>query len=310
MSQRALVTGANGFVGQWLCRTLREAGWEAVPSVAAAHPAWPGAIPCDIRSSEAVDGLLREAGPVDCVFHLAAVSFAPRAGNDPAAAFDVNLQGTVRVAEAMIARQPGARLVFIGSGAAYGPPHFLPITEDHPLDPGDPYAISKCAADQYCAFLHEQRALDVVRLRPFNHTGPGQSPAFALSSFARQIALIELGRQEPVIHVGNLDVARDFTHVADVARAYVLAASKADSGQAYNICSGQAQSLREAVERLQDMARVPVRIDCDPERMRAVDVREVVGSYAKFAEKTRWSPVIPFEQLLADLLDYWRAAEA
>ncbi len=306
MAGRALVTGADGFVGGYLCPYLAEHGWEVVPAVMDVGDAPDDAICADIRDASQVRELLANAGPVTHVFHLAAVSFAPEAGGDPLSAFEVNLNGTIHLTQAIVEFAPQARFLFISSGAVYGLPQFLPVTEDHPLTPGDPYGISKAAADHFCGYLYDTRQLNVIRLRPFNHSGPGQSDQFVLSSFARQIAAIEAGDQEPVVRVGNIHTARDFTHVRDVVRAYELAAREADSGGVYNICSGRAWTIKDALDQLIARSRADVRVETDETRVRAADVLEVVGSHAKFSSRTGWTPAIPFDQMLNDLLRYWR----
>ncbi|MBX3175864.1 MAG: GDP-mannose 4,6-dehydratase [Candidatus Hydrogenedentes bacterium] len=304
MTGRALITGAAGFVGTRLADYLRGRGWDVVCS---GHPAREGMIPCDFRDADSVAALLRDAGAVTHVFHLAAIAFVPDAEADPLLAMDVNLNGTIRLSEAMREACPDARLVFIGSADAYGPPQSIPVTEEHPLNPVNTYAISKAAADHYCGRLGRVKALDCVRLRPFNHTGPGQNESYVLSSFARQIAAIEAGLHAPVVRVGNLEAARDFLHVDDVLRAYELAALHGRAGAAYNICSGVSVPIQSALDQLVAMSTVDVSVEQDPARMRPSDVPEIRGCHDRFTEATGWQPEIPFESLLEGLLGYWRA---
>jgi GDP-4-dehydro-6-deoxy-D-mannose reductase len=305
MSLRALVTGANGFVGQALTAHLRRNGWTVCGAVHGV-PADCDQLPCDVRDPEQVDRLFRWAGDVTHVFHLAAVAFVPEANRDPARTFEINLNGTVRVVEALLDRAPRARLVFIGSSGVYGPPQSLPVTEDHSLNPQNVYDISKAAADQYVAYAQKARSLDAVRMRAFNHSGPGQDPEFVLPNFARQIARIEAGLDEPVLRVGNLDARRDFSHVDDVVRAYELAALHGRSGAAYNVCSGKACAVREALERLLALSRASIEVEVDPARLRPIDVPEVVGSHERLTADTGWTPKVPFDRLMEDLLQYWR----
>lgn len=303
MTRRALITGAAGFVGQRLAAYLQGQGWDVIGS---GYPAAGGMIPCDIRDGASVARMVAEAGAVTHVFHLAAIAFVPEAERNPALAMEVNLNGTIHLCEALGQATNPPRLLFIGSSDAYGPPQSLPVTEVHPLAPANAYAISKAAADHYCAHVVRARGLDCVRLRPFNHTGPGQSEHFVLSSFARQIAAIEAGQHAPFVEVGNLDAARDFLHVDDVIRAYALAATDATAGEAYNICSGRAIRIQEALERLLAMSTVPIAVQQDSARLRPSDVPEVRGSHEKFTAATGWRPEIEFETLLRDLLAYWR----
>jgi GDP-4-dehydro-6-deoxy-D-mannose reductase len=310
MDRKALITGADGFAGRLLRAHLEKGGWDVVGCDVRPSSDDPRLCACDVSDRDQVFAAVRWAAPITHVFHLAAITFIPETVRNPWRTFEVNLQGTVLLTDALREFAPDARLLNIGSAAMYGAPRFLPMTEDHPLDPANTYAISKTAADQYCGFLSKAGVLDIIRVRPFNHTGPGQPDLFVLASFAHQVAQAEAGRIEPVMHVGNLDTGRDFLHVNDVIRAYELIATKGQKGEVYNISSGKAVSIRKALDTLLDMATVPIRVEQDPERMRAVDVPEAYGSYERLAAHTGWKPEILFEQLLRELLDYWREVEA
>jgi len=303
MNRRALVTGGAGFVGRRLCAQLRGIGWE----VACADRGEDCDHAFNIVEPGQVDALLEAAGPLTHVFHLAAMTFVPDSIRHPAAAFDVNLNGTVNLLHALHAHGSEARVLFVSSGEVYGPPKYLPQDEDHPLEPANPYAISKCAADHYCRYYAKSTGMPIIVARPYNHTGPGQSPSFVLPSFARQAAAIEAGQAEPVIHVGNLDARRDFSHVDDVLAAYVLLAEQGAPGEAYNVCSDKARRVGDALDYLVARIGGGARIEPDPARMRPVDVPEVAGSHAKLAAATGWQPAHTFESILDELLDYWRA---
>jgi len=305
MTRRALITGAEGFVGKTLAAHLQRAKWQVVR---AALSGLPGAIARDVTRPEQVRAAVKQAGAVTHVFHLAAVSFLPDATQDPVGAFRVNCEGVVHLIAAVREFAPEARLIYVGSADAYGPPQALPVTEEHPLRPNNPYGISKAAADHYCAYCARAFDLDIVRVRPFNHSGPGQDPRFVLPAFARQIAEIEAELAPPRVRVGNLDAKRDFLHVNDVARAYELIALRGETGAVYNVCSGKARSIAAALDGLCAQAAVPIAIAPDPARMRPVDVPEVYGSHDKLTRDTGWTPQTPFEQLLDDLLRHWRAA--
>lgn len=304
--RRALITGAGGFVGRWLAAGLHETGWETVGADRTA-PEGPGrGAACDLADREQVRRMVAEAGPLTHVFHLAAVTFVPDAARNPAQTFEVNLLGTVHLVAALLEHCPEARLVFIGSSEVYGIPVSLPVTEEHPVNPANPYAISKAAADAYCAWAHRACGLDVVRVRPFNHSGPGQAPAFVLPDFAAQIARIERSGAPGVIRVGNLDRARDFLHVRDVVRAYERLALEGVSGAAYNVCSGRAVPVRAALDRLLGLSSAAIRVEPDPDRMRPVDIPEMRGSHARLTRDTGWVPTIDLDTLLGELLEYWR----
>lgn len=306
MTGRALVTGARGFVGRKLTAHLEANGWEVCGCDVPADGMTDEVFPCDVRNPEEIERMLEWAGKITHVFHLAAVTFVPETVQDPSVAFEVNLQGTVSLLTALERVGSGRRFLFVSSSEVYGPPQRLPVTEHHPLNPMNPYAISKLAAEQYCRFVHASQGTDAICLRPFNHSGPGQSDRFALPSFARQIAEIEAGLAPPEIRVGNLAAARDFCHVADVVRAYDTVAQCGTPGEVYNVCSGMVHSLEAALETLLGMARVDVQVTVDRQRLRPIDVPEIRGSHDKLAEATGWRPEIPFETLLEQVLDSWR----
>jgi GDP-4-dehydro-6-deoxy-D-mannose reductase len=307
---RALVTGSEGFVGRVLCRHLSDAGWDVAGCDARVAEGAQNRRRCDLAVPAAVAAMVEWAGPVTHVFHLAGVTFVPQAVDDPVFAMAVNYGGLVNLVAALETARPQARVVAVSSSDVYGPPRVLPIAEDHPLNPTNPYSISKAAADWHCAFLKGRSPLQIVRARPFNHAGPGQNDQFVLPGFARQVARIEAGLTEPILRVGNLTAARDFSHVRDVARAYELLALKGQDGEAYNICSGVSRTIRDAMERLLAMARVPIRVEVDPARWRPDSVQEVRGTHEKLTRQVGWEPQIGFDELLRELLDDWRAHEA
>jgi GDP-4-dehydro-6-deoxy-D-mannose reductase len=303
MSKRALVTGANGFVGRYLRERLTARGWDLRCGIYGEPVTSDEEFHCDIAAASEVRQMVEWAGPVSHVFHLAALTFVPISIEKPETTMTANLVGTIHLIEAMRGLCPEARLVYIGSAGAYGQPTALPVTEDHPFRPLNPYDISKAAADQYCEFASQAGWIEILRMRPFNHSGAGQSNLFVLPAFALQIARIEAGELPPVIKVGNLDTARDFLHVRDVVGAYEFAADKGVAGEAYNVCSGTSTRIGDALDILLKLARVPITVEVDPELLRPTDAPNVVGSNAKLAEHTGWQPELPFETILSDLLD-------
>ncbi|MGD9001474.1 MAG: GDP-mannose 4,6-dehydratase, partial [Anaerolineae bacterium] len=196
----------------------------------------------------------------------------------------------------------------VGSNEEYGAPEAdeLPQTEQNPLRPNNPYAVSKVGQDFLGLQYYLAYGLLVVRVRPFNHTGPRQSRRFVVPAFASQIARIEAGLQEPVIRVGNLDTSRDFLDVRDIVRAYHLAVTRGEPGEVYNLASGRPQSIQALLNTLLSYSEMRIRIERDPERYRPVDVPVAYGSAEKFYRRTGWEPRIPFEQTLRDTLAYWR----
>ena len=290
MSGTALVTGSEGFVGRLLCRRLAEAGWNVRGVDRHVSPGTPRSVACDLTDPAQVDELLEATPSPTHIFHLAGLTYVPESIEHPWQAMEANVAGTIHLARALIRRVPGARLLHVSTSEVYGPPLRLPVDEAHPLAPANPYSISKAAAEQYCGFLAARGELEIIRLRPFNHSGPGQSPRFVLSSFARQIAEIETGRAQPVLRVGNLSAARDFSHVQDVLDAYEAVATRGHAGEVYNICSGRSRTIQQAVDRLLAQARVPIDVAVDPDRYRPEIVPEVCGSHQKLTRDTGWEP--------------------
>jgi GDP-4-dehydro-6-deoxy-D-mannose reductase len=307
MTKRILVTGAEGFVGKRLCAFLEKSGHAVLRAHARIIDATDASIETDISDLDSVTRLFQWAGNVDAVVHLAAITFVPEAQANPTRVMDVNFHGTQNIIHEMEARLPEARLLFVSTSEVYGPPKYLPVDEDHPINPQNPYAKSKAAADDYCEMIFESKGLDIVRMRPFNHSGPRQADSFVLSSFARQIAEMESGSQESIMRVGNLEAARDFMHVDDVIRAYALALDKGEAGAVYNLCSGDSRPIQSALDGLLSLSDLDVQIQIDPDRMRPSEVAEIRGSHELFTSKTGWNPENTFDQLLAELLDYWRA---
>ncbi|HJQ74357.1 MAG TPA: GDP-mannose 4,6-dehydratase [Gaiellaceae bacterium] len=318
---RVLVTGISGFAGPWVARALRDAGHDVHGLVRGAGP-WPRLAELGLPATalhrgdlaDGIGGLVRALVP-DAVVHLAGLSFVPTAERDPGAAYRTNLGGTLAVLGALRSEAPRARLLVVSSSDVYGAvePADLPVSEDTPLRPVSIYGASKAAADLAAAQWARAYGLDVVRARPFNHTGPGQDAAYVCSGLARQVALVEAGRQPPVLRVGNVDPVRDFSDVRDVAAGYVVLLERGTRGAAYNLCSGEGVSIAEVVALLRTHARVPVRVHSDPALRRRLDVERVVGSHARAEADTGWRPRIALAHTLGDVLDDWRrrvAAEA
>ena len=306
---RVLVTGAAGFVGSWLVPALVAEGHAVVAAGQEGHapPADPAGaewVGMDVTSAASVAATVDRAAP-DAVFHLAGQASVGDSFRDPLGTWDVNATGTLRIAHAL---PKGARLLLVGSAEAYGsvPEAEQPIREERPLRPCNPYAASKAAAEMAALQAGESGGIEVVVARSFNHTGPGQDPRFALASFARQLARIRAGGAEPVLHVGNLSARRDLLDVRDVVRAYLRLMQAGAPGTVYNVCSGSARSMREAVDELVDLSGTRARVEVDPERVRPVDVPLLLGDNARL-RGLGWEPSIPFRQTLADLLE-WQAA--
>jgi GDP-4-dehydro-6-deoxy-D-mannose reductase len=308
---RALVTGAAGFAGRHLCAALAAAGHDTLAAGlpdggAPAGASWRD---LDVTDAAACREVLGAAQP-GWVFHLAGFAHVGRAEAAPDDCLRVNLGGTRAVLAAALACEPRPRVLLISSAEAYGrvPEREQPIAEDRPLRPATAYAASKAAAEM-AGHHAAARGLDVVILRPFNHVGPGQSDDFVTSAFAHQLARIEAGAQEPLLRVGNLSAVRDIADVRDVVAAYVRAAEAGRAGETYNVTSGRAVAVRELLDTLCSLARVPVRVEIDPARLRPVDVPLFHGSGEKLARETGARIGLDLPRTLGAVLDYWRATE-
>lgn len=314
---RVLITGVLGFVGPFLADTVSgQPGVElfgmTLPSGAAADrdllPPGLKVLTGDVTDDASIQEVLDDTRP-DIVFHLAGFSSGAVAWRLPAQCLEVNALGTLRLLEAVRRLElHTTRVVVASSGEVYGgaSDERSPLTEGAPLRPLSPYATSKAAQDLVAAQYAVAHSMAVIRLRLFNHTGPGQPPEYVASSFARQIARIERGQQEPVIEVGNLDARRDFVDVRDIVRAYWLAARFGAPGAAYNVCSGRAVSIRDLLDHLLDLSTHPVDVRRDPDRMRPADIPLLIGDPGLLLEETGWKSEIPIEETLRDLLDWWR----
>ena len=321
---RALVTGTAGFVGGHLLRLLCRLGHEPHALVLYHETLGPehrglATHRASVTDYAALESALADARP-DWIFHLAAISRPADCKANPALAREVNVAGTENLYRAAAAVSPKARVLFVGSAAEYGrSASSAPVTEDAPLNPPDVYAETKVAGDLLGAEFTRDGRLAVLRVRPFNHTGPGQEPGFAAPDFARQIVRVEAGLQEPVIRVGNLTAERDFTDVRDVVRAYVLVMEKGASGGVYNVCSGKAVPIRAILDGLLAASTARPEVVSSTAKMGTVPLTALggqspfssspdilVGSFARLHAATGWTPEIPLSQTLSDLLADWR----
>jgi GDP-4-dehydro-6-deoxy-D-mannose reductase len=305
---RVLITGASGFAGGYLARACAAAG-EDVLGVSRR-----GELPADGGSGRAVD--LRDLAAVralfaatrpDVVYHLAALSSVGRSWEDPVGTVQDNVATAVNVLEALRLDARDARVVWVSTCEVYGTPAQLPITEDTPVHPANPYAVSKTTGDLLAGVYADAHDLDIVRARPFNHAGPGQLPIFIVSSLAQQAADGIVGGVERIrVVTGNPDTRRDFTDVRDVARAYRLLAAHGRRGEIYNVSSGISRSAAEQVQLLGELI-APAELEhvVDPDRVRAHEVMDLRGSNDKIAAETGWQPEIPFRQTMHDTLRWW-----
>lgn len=307
---RALITGVRGFAGPHLVARLREAtDWSlfGVSRRAAANCADYTPLAVDLLDREQLIRCVSEVAPA-YVFHLAAQSHVPTSHNDGGATLINNIAGQANLLDACRALTDPPRVLIVASGEEYGVarPEEMPLTEDNPLRPTSPYAVSKVAQDYLGLQYFISYGLPVIRVRAFNHIGPGQSDRFAIAAFARQIAEIEAGRREPVVRVGNLEARRDFLDVRDVVNAYFLALTRGEPGAVYNVGSGRAVAISEALDALLALSSARITVELDPERLRPADVPLVVADNSRLCAATGWRAQIGFEQSLRDILDWWR----
>lgn len=310
---RVLITGAGGFAGSHLAEHLRHrpdlevwgvdrGGTREADYLPPYH-----ALVADLRDPAETRAVIHDIRP-ERIFHLAGQAFVGESWADPWATLETNLRAQVNLCEAVLAEGLRPRVLVLGSMEEYGRvrPEELPISEAQPLRPDSPYGVSKVGQDLLGLQYFLSRGLPVVRVRPFNHIGPRQSPKFVAPAFASQIAAIEAGRQPPVLHVGNLGARRDFTDVRDMVRAYALALEHGEPGEVYNLGSGRSRSIQELLDCLLDFSTCPITVEIDPARLRPSDIADVVCDATAFRGRAGWEPRIPFEQSLRDLLDFER----
>lgn len=314
---RILVTGGGGFVGSYLLKKLKETfakdaslfSWDFYSGYNEHSVDNVQFLKVDIRDRTAVEDSIKSIQPTHIV-HLAAISHVPSAIRDPFSTFEVNIFGTLNIMEAVKSFCPGAGVIYISSSEVYGASfqEKNALDETAPLQPLNPYAVSKASADLMVGQYAEQ-GLQVIRLRPFNHIGPGQSEGFVISSFAYQIARIEQGFQERVIKVGNLNTKRDFLDVRDVVSAYVQVIKKIKSlpsGLVMNIASGMPRKISEILDALLSHANCSIEVQLDKSRLRTSDTPITVGLSEKARKLLCWQPKISWESTLISILDWWR----
>jgi GDP-4-dehydro-6-deoxy-D-mannose reductase len=309
-----LVTGAAGFAGSHLIDLLEgDAGCDGSATVVGWRRSAGDSTPptgrrvvwekVDILDAPQVRHAVARLRP-SIIYHCAGAAHVGRAWDRVESTFAINVRGTHNLLDALVRAGVTCRVLIPSSALVYTPAD-RPLREDDPLVPASPYGLSKLAQEMLAN--HSGSAVTVTIARAFNHIGPRQDPLFAASGFARRIADIERGRWEPVISVGNLDARRDLTDVRDTVRAYRAIATGAGPAEAFNVCSGRAISIRELLDMLTARARVPVNVQVDPARYRPNDTPLLVGDGGRIKARFGWTPQIPIERTVDDLLEYWRA---
>ncbi len=292
---KALITGAQGFVGQYLAQELCD--YDVVTTDVAGAD-----IALDLRDKSAVMDMMRAQRP-DCIFHLAGLSSVARSWSNPRETLDVNVGGTLNLLDAMREICPEARVLVVGSSEQYGRIKNDLVTEEHPQQPESPYAISKKTQEEYALLYHRAYGLEVVATRSFNHTGPMQQLGFVAPDFARRV--LDARRSGGSVRVGNLSARRDFSDVRDVVHAYRLLMERGRSGEAYNVGSGEAREVRSILDTMIDCAGVAIEVQIDPDLLRPVDVPTICADIGKLRADTGFMPRMAWEQTLRDTFAYW-----
>lgn len=310
---RILITGAGGFVGKHLIRQLQSsqpsASFYGIVLNKVDNPEIGGVemLAADLLDSQRVHEVMETVKP-DAIYHLAAQSSPRLSFQIPAETLQNNLLSQLNLFQSCLTLNIKPNILIVGSADAYGmvKPENLPVTEQTPFRPSNPYAVSKAAQDLLGLQYFLSHKLPILRARPFNHIGPGQRQGFVATDFASQVARIEVGLQEPILTVGNLTAKRDFTDVRDVVRAYDLLMQFGTPGEAYNICTGHSHSIQYLMETLIKLSRVPIEVRVDQARMLPADIPDIRGDSTQLRQATGWEPTIPFERSLNDILDDWR----
>ena len=305
--QRILITGGTGFVGPHLIRYLKPHTSSITVLASGISSAGDPDIEyhsLDLRDRDLVRSLVHQVRPTS-IYHLAGISSVDVSWSNPRLTYEVNVSGTYNLFEAAMSLPSPPKILNISTSQVYGPSGGT-LTESSLVGPDNPYAATKAMAELLTVQYRNVGGC-IVTSRSFNHSGPGQTPSFFLSSVAKQFAEMESDSGPPKLVVGNLSVKRDFTDVRDVVRAYGLLLERGKAGEIYNVCSGASVCLADIVEMFQAKSDIKVVIETDPGRSRLSDVAEIRGDPSKLRERTGWSPLISLEQTVGDLLEYWRS---
>lgn len=308
---KALIIGAAGFVGSYLIQHLKDdLHWEVIATKLPQETITIEDIEIynlDILKKDCILPLLQSIHP-DMILHLAAQSSVGVSWKNPALTIDINIKGSIYVLDAIRELDYKPRVLLIGSGEEYG--HILPtetpIHEETILRPGNIYAATKACQNMLGKIYADAYQMDIISVRAFNHIGPNQAPLFVVSDFCKQVAEIEVGQKEPVIYVGNLSAARDFTDVRDVVRAYGLLLQHGIAGETYNVGSGHAIKIENILNQILLQSKVTIQVEVDSTKLRPVDVPIIEADTTKLYQCTKWKPEISIDETISDVLDYWR----
>jgi GDPmannose 4,6-dehydratase len=305
--KKVLITGINGFVGKHLKTYLEGRGLEVFGFDRSSKNVEGGIYQADLLDKASIKRIFEEVQP-EQVYHLAAQSSVKDSFDNPQDTLDVNVKGTENLLDIIceLRLENRCRVLVVTSAEIYGLISNSPVKEDHPLNPISPYGKSRLAQEKVIQEYVQNKGMSIVTVRSFPHTGPGQADKFVCSSFAKQVALIEAGKQEPTMKVGNLEAARDFMDVRDVIRAYFEIVNNSNYNGCYNLSSGNAYKISEILGMLLEMSNKEIKVETDLDMMRPSDIPVLVGDHSRFSQITGWQPKIPISKTIKDLFDYWR----
>jgi GDP-4-dehydro-6-deoxy-D-mannose reductase len=312
---KVLITGIAGFVGSHLSELLLKKGdevfgiclaCESLENIREIKKAL-HLTNCDITDFDRLSSVIRRINP-DEIYHLAAFSSVGKSFSHPVDTIEVNVRGTLYLLEILRNMRKRARVLIVGSSDMYGivKPKDIPITEEKPLLPVSPYGTSKAACDLLAYQFFKSYGVQTIRARAFNHTGPRQGIGFVVPDFASQIAKMEAGILPPVMKVGNLSSKRDISDVRDIVRGYLLLMKKGEPGEAYNICSGKAYSIKNVLKTLISLSKKKIRVKTDEKKKRPSEIPVLAGDNSRVKRATGWTSKISIEATLEDTLDFWR----
>ena len=310
-----LITGVTGFAGSYLAASMSSGEDIRITGTYYSDSSLPmvdeikdkvSLIKADLSKKEDMERVIHASNP-DLVFHLAALTDPAESFKDPSETVTKNIAMEIHLLEGLKEKKE-TRILIVSSANVYGKvsPEDLPINEEVPFHPVNPYGVSKIAQDYLGSQYGISYDMDIVRVRPFNHIGPKQMPPFVIAAFAKKIAEIEKGKSQPFLEVGNLEAKRDFTDVRDMVIAYDLALSKCKSGNVYNIGSGKSYEIGEILDMFLSLSTVKIEVKREQSLFRPSDIPELVADASKFKKVTDWKPIIPIEKTVKDTLEYWR----
>jgi len=304
--ERVLITGCSGFLASHLTADLKNAGAEILGVTEENYTTGEYRVQrADIREGVEMERIVKDFLPRK-IYHLAAVSNVGFSWKNPSLTYEVNLIGSSNLLEAAKKYSPEARIILMSSAEVYAPQARGKLTEKSDLAPDNPYALSKLAMEMAADLIIRSEGMDIIKVRSFNFTGPGQNKSFVAPDFASQIAAIEMGKSDPVIRVGNLSAVRDFSDVRDISRYLRSLAESGRQGEVYNLCSGHAYSISDILNTLLRLSRAEIRVEVEQSRYRPVDKPYLAGDPSKIRDEMGLVPAYDLEKTLSDLLDLCR----